>query len=90
VAFSKGPRACIALKYESYFPTCDNVYIYALTTYSVAYLELYLCLANFFTHLDMSLYDTDEKTIEWLDFGSAILRNHVKVTVDSIKYSQAN
>ncbi|KAL8780684.1 MAG: hypothetical protein Q9194_000787 [Teloschistes cf. exilis] len=52
---------------------------------NVAWLELYLCLSNFFTRLDMSLYKTDEKSVEWDDCGNAMVHSHVKVTVDKIK-----
>jgi hypothetical protein len=47
-------------------------------------MELYLCLSNFFTRLDMSLYDTDERSVEWDDCGNAMIRKHVRVSVDSV------
>jgi hypothetical protein len=48
-------------------------------------MELYLCLANFFSHLDMSLYDTDEQSVQWDDCGNAMIHRHVKVTVDKVR-----
>ncbi|KAL8964925.1 MAG: hypothetical protein Q9183_004138 [Haloplaca sp. 2 TL-2023] len=56
---------------------------------NVAWLELYLCLSNFFTRLDMTLYQTSEKTIEWDDCGNAMVHQHVKVTVDAVKDPKA-
>jgi hypothetical protein len=52
---------------------------------SVAWMELYLCLANFFSHLDMSLYDTDEQSVQWDDCGNAMIRRHVKVSIDRVR-----
>ncbi|KAL2786798.1 cytochrome P450 [Aspergillus keveii] len=52
---------------------------------NVAWMELYLCLANFFSHLDMSLYDTDEQSVQWDDCGNAMIRRHVKVSIDRVR-----
>lgn len=51
---------------------------------TVAWMELYLCLGNFFAQLDMSLYNTDESSVQWNDCGNAMIYRHVKVTVDSV------
>ncbi|RYP76854.1 hypothetical protein DL769_003540 [Monosporascus sp. CRB-8-3] len=52
---------------------------------NVAYMESYLCIANFFSRLDMSLYKTNEQSIEWDDCGNAMLHEPVRVTVDALK-----
>ncbi|KGO75955.1 Cytochrome P450, E-class, group I [Penicillium italicum] len=52
---------------------------------TVAWMELYLCLGNFFAQLDMSLYNTDESSVQWNDCGNAMIHRHVKVTVDSVR-----
>ncbi|KAF6814335.1 elymoclavine monooxygenase [Colletotrichum plurivorum] len=51
----------------------------------ITYLEMYLCIANFFSHFDMSLHNTNEKTTAWKDFAAATIVKHVEVTVDSVK-----
>ncbi|KAJ9138718.1 Cytochrome P450 [Pleurostoma richardsiae] len=51
----------------------------------IAYLELYLCLANFFLLLDMELYDTDEASMKWRDYGTARNFKHVKVKVNKVR-----
>lgn len=56
-----------------------------LTVYSVAYLELYVVIANVFKRFNMSLYKTDETTVDWKESAAARLCNHVKVTVDSVR-----
>lgn len=33
----------------------------------------------------MSLYNTDENTTRWVDYGNAMLYKNVKVTVNSVK-----
>ncbi|RYO88783.1 hypothetical protein DL763_005863 [Monosporascus cannonballus] len=52
---------------------------------NVAWMELYVCLANSFRQFDMTLYKTDEKTVDWKDSAAARLCNHVKVTVDAVR-----
>ncbi|KAF9879564.1 elymoclavine monooxygenase [Colletotrichum karsti] len=52
---------------------------------NISYLEMYLCIANFFNRFDMSLYQTDETTTQWKDSSAALILKHVKVTIDSIK-----
>ncbi|KAJ0379821.1 hypothetical protein COL26b_001973 [Colletotrichum chrysophilum] len=51
----------------------------------VAYMEMYLCLANLFTRFNMSLYKTDDNTTQWADGPAARIRESVKVNIDSIK-----
>ncbi|OTA98483.1 hypothetical protein M426DRAFT_109717 [Hypoxylon sp. CI-4A] len=51
---------------------------------NVAWMESYLTFANFFTQFDMTLYATDPTTILWKDCGNAMIKSHVKVTVDSL------
>lgn len=46
---------------------------------------MYLCIANFFSHFDMSLYNTNEKTTAWKDFAAATIVKHIEVTIDSVK-----
>jgi hypothetical protein len=48
-------------------------------------MELYLTLANFFSHLDMSLWKTDEYTTQWKDNGNVMLKEYVKVKVDGLR-----
>ncbi|KAJ8121678.1 hypothetical protein ONZ43_g1932 [Nemania bipapillata] len=52
---------------------------------NVAWMEAYLTFANFFSHFDMSLYATDPTTTTWKDCGNAMIKSHIKVTVDSLK-----
>ncbi|KAI9368160.1 cytochrome P450 [Aspergillus egyptiacus] len=51
---------------------------------TVAWMELYLCLANFFAQLDMSLYRTNESSVQWDDCGNAMIHRHVTVNVDAV------
>ena len=46
---------------------------------SIAYMELYLTLANFFGSFEMTLFETDEKSMEWRDHSTAVNASHVKV-----------
>ncbi|KAI8243935.1 hypothetical protein K4K48_012044 [Colletotrichum sp. SAR 10_66] len=52
---------------------------------NVAYMEMYLCLANLFTRFNMSLYKTDDNTTQWADGPAARIRESVKVNIDSVK-----
>jgi len=45
-------------------------------------MESYLTFANFFTHFELSLYATDPSTVTWKDCGNAMIKSHVKVTVE--------
>ncbi|GAP86638.2 putative cytochrome P450 [Rosellinia necatrix] len=38
---------------------------------NMAYLEIYLCLANFFNQFNFELHKTDENTAMWVDMGAA-------------------
>ncbi|KAJ0337554.1 hypothetical protein COL922a_006655 [Colletotrichum nupharicola] len=51
----------------------------------VAYMEMYLCLANLFTRFNMSLYKTDDNTTQWADGPAARIRESAKVNIDSVK-----
>ncbi|KAI0206672.1 cytochrome P450 [Astrocystis sublimbata] len=51
---------------------------------NVAWMESYLTFANFFTSFDMTLYATDPTTTTWTDCGNAMIKEHVKVTVDKV------
>ena len=46
---------------------------------SLAYMELYLTLANFFGRFEMELFETDEKSMEWRENGTAKNASNVKV-----------
>lgn len=52
---------------------------------SVAYVEMYLSIANFFSRFDMSLYKTDETTAIWIDSAAARIWKPIRVKIDSIK-----
>ncbi|KAF4850947.1 Cytochrome P450 monooxygenase BOT1 [Colletotrichum siamense] len=52
---------------------------------NVAYMEMYLCLANLFTRFNMSLYKTDDNTTQWVDGPAARIRESVKVNIHSVK-----
>lgn len=52
---------------------------------SLAYLELYVCLANIFNKTQIELYQTDEKTMEWSDHGVARNAKDVHVLVKGVK-----
>lgn len=86
VPFSKGSRQCVGKKYvhskidqNNARPTdVSCVFI------SLAYMELYLTLANFFGRFEMELFETDEKSMEWLDHGAALNASSVKVRAKSL------
>jgi hypothetical protein len=46
-------------------------------------METYLTFSNFFTALNMSLFETNEKTTDWTDCGNAMIKKHVRVKADS-------
>ncbi|KAJ5945624.1 cytochrome P450 [Penicillium verhagenii] len=46
---------------------------------NLAYLEIYMILAIFFSDFDLSLYQTDADSMEWLDHGFAINKSNVTV-----------
>ncbi|KAF7922011.1 uncharacterized protein EAE98_008222 [Botrytis deweyae] len=50
---------------------------------NVAWMETYLTFSNFFTSLNMSLYETNEQSTDWTDCGNAMIKKHVRVKVDS-------
>lgn len=52
--------------------------------YSVAWMETYLTFSNFFASLDMSLFETNEQTVDWTDCGNAMIKQHVKVKVNGV------
>ncbi|GAQ43860.1 cytochrome P450 [Aspergillus niger] len=52
---------------------------------NLAYLELYVCLANIFNKTQIKLYNTDEKTMEWSDHGVARNAKDVHVLVKGVK-----
>lgn len=47
-------------------------------------METYLTFSNFFSSMEMSLFETDEKSTDWTDCGNAMIKQHVKVKVDSV------
>lgn len=47
-------------------------------------METYLTFSNFFSRLDMSLYETNEETVDWTDCGNAMIKQHIQVKVDSV------
>ncbi|RAK94263.1 cytochrome P450 [Aspergillus costaricaensis CBS 115574] len=52
---------------------------------NLAYLELYICLANIFNKTQIELYQTDEKAMEWSDHGAARTAKDVHVLVKGVK-----
>jgi cytochrome P450 len=46
---------------------------------SFAYPQLYLVIAEVFTRFDMELFETDDRTMEWIDTGFLRTLGHVKV-----------
>ena len=51
---------------------------------SLAYLEIQMILVVFLTNFDMELFETDEKSIKWLDHGIASNASDVKVLTKPI------
>ncbi len=51
---------------------------------SLAYMELYLTLANFFGRFEMELFETDEKSMEWAEYGAAVNASNVKVRAKAL------
>ncbi|KAH7116290.1 cytochrome P450, partial [Dactylonectria macrodidyma] len=51
---------------------------------NVAWMETYLTFSNFFASLNMSLFETNGETTDWTDCGNAMIKQHVKVKVDSV------
>lgn len=51
---------------------------------SVAWMESYLCFANFFSQFNMQLFETDEKSTDWVDCGNAMIKKHIQVTINSL------
>lgn len=47
--------------------------------YSLVYLEMALILATYFSRFEMALYETDARSLEWVDHGQARNRAYVKV-----------
>lgn len=47
-------------------------------------MELHMNLAVFFAEFDMELFETDEKSMEWLDHGVASNASNVKVLAKPI------
>ncbi len=47
-------------------------------------MQLYLSLAETFTRFDMSLYETDKKSMEWYDTAFLTNRESVKVLAKPI------
>lgn len=82
LVFSRGSRGCLGQKLVSWM---FLIVFHSLTVHSVAYLELYVVLANLFRRFNMSLYKTDKTTVQWKESAAARLCNHVKVTVDSVR-----
>ncbi|KAL0570421.1 hypothetical protein V5O48_011535 [Marasmius crinis-equi] len=67
VAFSKGPRICLGIKY-AFLPSIKALIIdRSILLVSLAWDELYLLLANVFRRLDFELYDTMEEDLRCRD-----------------------
>ncbi|KAF6227938.1 hypothetical protein HO133_007666 [Letharia lupina] len=81
VPFSKGSRQCVGKKYVHSKTDHNNARPTDVSCVfiSLAYMELYLTLANFFGRFEMELFETDEKSMEWLDHGAALNASSVKV-----------
>ncbi|KAK0509985.1 hypothetical protein JMJ35_007379 [Cladonia borealis] len=50
---------------------------------NLAYMELYLTLANIFGRFDMQLWETDERCMQWVDHGAAVNASNIKVRTKS-------
>ncbi|KAL0940514.1 elymoclavine monooxygenase [Colletotrichum truncatum] len=51
---------------------------------NVAYVEMYLSIANFFSRFNMSLYKTDETTAIWIDSAAARIWKPIRVKINSV------
>ena len=51
---------------------------------SHGFLEIYITLANIFGRLELELFETDEKSMEFTDRGLAVLASRVKVKAKSL------
>ena len=79
--FSKGPRQCIGMKYVHSRSNRNNARLTNAfcVIISLANMELYLTLAKFFGRFEMELFETDEKSMEWVDHGTAVKASNVKI-----------
>ena len=79
--FSKGPRQCIGIKYVHSESDRNNTRLTneSCTINSLVYMETYLTLANIFGRFELSLFETEEKSMEWRDHASATNASNVKV-----------
>jgi cytochrome P450 len=62
VAFGKGPRMCLGIKYV--VSTSIRLCVTLTPNFSLAYMELYVALATFFRRFRAELYETDISDIE--------------------------
>ena len=88
VPFSKGPRQCIGMKQVQSKSDRNNTSMTntSCVMISLAYMELYLTLGNFFGRFEMELFETDEKSMEWVDHGTAVNASSVKVRVKALVF----
>ena len=47
-------------------------------------MEMVLTLANVFGRFELTLFETDEKSMEWRDHGTAMNASNVKVRAKSL------
>ncbi|KAJ5746283.1 cytochrome P450 [Penicillium odoratum] len=52
---------------------------------NLAYMEIYMILATFFADFDLSLHETDAKSMEWLDHAVATNNSNVKVRASPLR-----
>ena len=52
--------------------------------HSLAYQQLYLILALFFSKFEMELFETDADSLDWIDYGAARNKRPIQVKVKSI------
>ncbi|KAJ5837013.1 elymoclavine monooxygenase [Penicillium robsamsonii] len=87
VGFSRGPRRCIGSRLVHPYilgRTADFMPCSASTNdiaRSLAYLELFCVTAYVFSRFEMTLFETDESSMQWVDRISARNRKDVQVRI---------
>lgn len=52
---------------------------------SLANAELHLTFARLFRRLELSLYETEEDDMDWMDCGVTVMKGHLKVRVKEVE-----